>query len=53
MVPYVMVGLDCMVLAVGSNMVESLWVRLKRQANKADVIVGVYYKLHSQDDNTN
>lgn len=30
----VMEALDCMELAVGENTVESLWVRIKEQANK-------------------
>ncbi|GAB0203247.1 hypothetical protein GRJ2_002790300 [Grus japonensis] len=34
-------------------MVESLCVRIKGKANKADVVVGVYYQLPSQGDNTN
>lgn len=35
-----------------SDMVESFWVRIKGQANKVDVVVGVYYNPHGQDDNT-
>lgn len=32
-----------MVLTVGDNMVESLWVRIKGKASKTDVVVLVYY----------
>ena len=41
-----------MELAVGDGTVESLWVRLKGQTNKVDVIVGVYYRPPSQDGDT-
>ena len=47
---YVMEGLDCTGLAVGDDMVESLWVRTKGKANKACVVVGVYYRPLSQHD---
>ena len=46
---YVTEGLDCTELSVGDDMVESLWVRIKEQANKGDVIVGVYYRPPSED----
>ncbi|GAB0203307.1 hypothetical protein GRJ2_002796300 [Grus japonensis] len=49
---YVTEGLDCTELSVGDDMVESLWVRIKGQANKGDVVVGVYYRPPSQDDAT-
>lgn len=39
MVIYVMEGLDCIEPAVGGEMAESLWVRIKRQAKRADAIV--------------
>ena len=39
---YIREGWDCMALAVGVDMVESLWVRIKGKANKADVVVEVY-----------
>ncbi|KAJ7408181.1 mitochondrial fission process protein 1 [Willisornis vidua] len=42
--------LECMELTVGNGSVESLWVRIKGQTNNVDVIVGVYYRSHSQDD---
>ncbi|GAB0206625.1 mitochondrial enolase superfamily member 1 [Grus japonensis] len=49
---YVTEGLDCTELSVGDDTVESLWVRIKGQANKGDVTVGVYYRPPSQDDIT-
>ncbi|GAB0186493.1 hypothetical protein GRJ2_001114600 [Grus japonensis] len=49
---YVTEGLDCTELSIGDDMVKSLWVRIKGQANKGDVIVGVYYRPPSQDDAT-
>ncbi|GAB0190604.1 hypothetical protein GRJ2_001525700 [Grus japonensis] len=49
---YVTEGLDCTELSVGDDTVESLWVRIKGQANKGDVVVGVYYRPPSQDDAT-
>lgn len=48
----VMEALDCMELAVGENTVESLWVRIKEQANKGCVVLRVYYRLHRHHDNT-
>lgn len=49
---YVTEGLSCTELTVGNDTLESLWIRIKGQANKVDVIVGVYYKPPSQVDNT-
>ena len=43
----------CTELAAGNDMVESLWVRIKGQANKVDIAVGVYDRPPCQDDNTN
>lgn len=40
-----------MELAVGYDTVENLWVRIKDQANKVDVMVVVYYRTLNQDDN--
>lgn len=37
----------------GDGMVESLWVKTRKQTNNADVIVGVYCGLPSQDEDTN
>lgn len=45
-------GLNWTKLAVDNDMVESLWVRFKGEANKADVIVRVYYRPLSQDVDT-
>ena len=42
--------MDCTLLAVDHDTVESLWVRMKGKAKKADV--GVYYEPPNQDDNT-
>lgn len=53
MVIYVMEGLDCIEPTVGGEMAESVWVRIKRRAKRADAIVRVYYRPPSQDDNTN
>lgn len=36
-------GWDCMQLAAGDDMIESLWVRITGKANNADVVVGVYH----------
>lgn len=44
--------LECMELTFGNGTVLSLWVRIKGQTNKMDVIVGVYYKPPSQDNDT-
>lgn len=41
-----------MELPAGNSTVESLWVTMKGLANKMDVIVGVCFWPHSQDDNT-
>ena len=37
---------------VGGDMVESHWVRIRGKANKADVVMGVYYKSPNLDDDT-
>lgn len=42
---YLTKELGCMEFAVGDDMVESLWVKIKGKANKVDVIVGVYNRL--------
>lgn len=41
-----------MELSVGNNMVESLWVRIKGQGNKEDVVAGVCYRPPRQDKTT-
>lgn len=45
-------GLDRTEPAVGSDMVGSLCVKIKGQANIEDIIVGVYYRPPRQDDDT-
>lgn len=45
-------GLDCTELVVGDDTVESLFVRLKGQANKGDVTMGLSYRPPRQDDDT-
>jgi len=42
-----------MELSVGNGMAEILWVRAKGVAYKGDVVVRVYYRPPSQDDDTN
>jgi len=42
-----------MALAVDDSVVESLSVRMKRKANKADVVVGVCYRLPIHNNTTN
>ena len=37
-------------LNAGSNKVDSLWVRIRGKANKADILVGVSYRLPNQDE---
>lgn len=49
---YVAGGLDCMEPMVNSSMIEGLWLGIKRWENNVDVIVGVYYRPHSQDGDT-
>lgn len=39
---YVMDGLQWMVLTVDNGVIKSLWVKIKGQTIKADVIRGVY-----------
>ncbi|KAK4806962.1 hypothetical protein QYF61_027329 [Mycteria americana] len=48
---YVRERLDCTALTVSDNVVENLWVRIRKVENKGDV-VGVYYQSPSQDDST-
>lgn len=44
--------LSCMEHAVGDDKFESLWITMKGQASEVDVIVEVYDRLPSQDDDT-
>ena len=37
-------GFDVVELKAGNDKVESLWVRIRGRANKADILVGVCYK---------
>jgi len=41
-----------MAFRVGDYMIETLWVRMKWKTNKVNVVVGVYYQPHSQDDDS-
>ena len=45
-------GLDCTALAAEDNMVESLCLKIRGKAKKADVLAGVCYGSPSQDDDT-
>lgn len=49
---YVMKGLDCMELSFGNNKVDSFLVRVKRSANKGDIVEEVDYIPPSQDEDT-
>ncbi|PKU49676.1 mitochondrial fission process protein 1 [Limosa lapponica baueri] len=46
---YVRDRLECLEVNNGNGSVECLWVRLKGKANKADIMVGVYYRPPNQD----
>ena len=39
-------------LMTGENKVESLWVKIRARANKADILVGVCYRPPNQDEDT-
>lgn len=41
-----------MELAAGNGMVKGLWIRIKEQTKKADVIAGVHCRPLTQDDDT-
>ncbi|KAJ7406973.1 hypothetical protein BTVI_64322 [Pitangus sulphuratus] len=41
---------DCLDLEVSDNKVECLWVRIRGKANKANILVGVCYRLPNQDE---
>ncbi|MFV8201551.1 hypothetical protein ACNQ1D_26440, partial [Enterobacter cloacae complex sp.6700005] len=49
---YVREQLECIELHLGESdvAVESLWVRIKRQAGKGDTVVGEYYRPPDQDE---
>lgn len=36
----------------GENKVESLWVKIRGRADKADILVGVCYRSPNQDEET-
>ena len=44
--------LECIELGPGASeeVVESLWVRIKGQAHKGDITVGVYYRPPDQEE---
>lgn len=37
-------------MSIGDDTVESLWIRIKGQANQGDVTVAIYYRSPIQDD---
>ena len=39
-------------LMTGDDKVESLWVKIRGRADKADILVGVCYRLLNQDEET-
>ena len=39
-------------LMTGDNKVESLWVKIRGRADKADILVGICYRLPNQDEET-
>ena len=48
---YVREQLECIELCLADEeRVESLWVRIKRQAHKGDITVGVYYRPPDQEE---
>ncbi|KAK4828578.1 hypothetical protein QYF61_027668 [Mycteria americana] len=49
---YVRECLDRLELDDGDDRVECLWVRIRRKANKADIVVGVCYRPPNQDEET-
>ncbi|PKU45859.1 rna-directed dna polymerase from mobile element jockey-like [Limosa lapponica baueri] len=46
---YVRDRFECLEVNNGNDSVQCLWVRLKGKANKADIMVGVYYRPPNQD----
>jgi len=49
---YVREQLECIELGLGADeeRVESLWVRIKGQAHRGDITVGVYYRPPDQEE---
>ena len=39
-------------LMTGDNKVESLWVKIRGRADKADILVGICYRPSNQDEET-
>ena len=39
-------------LMTGDNKVESLWVKIRGRADKADILVGICYRPPNQDEET-
>ena len=46
---YVKKDCECMEINDGDDRMESLWVRIKKKANKTDIIMGVCYRPPIQD----
>ena len=49
---YVRECFDVTELMAGDDKVESLWVKIRGRADKADILVGVCYRLPNQDEGT-
>ena len=49
---YVRECFDVTELMAGDDKVESLWVKIRGRADKADILVGVCYRLPNQDEET-
>ena len=49
---YVRECFDCLEINDGDDRVGCLWVRIRERANKADILVGVCYRLPNQDEET-
>lgn len=49
---YIRVCFDVVELSAGGDNIESLWVRIRRKANKANILVEVCYRPSSQDEGT-
>ncbi|GAB0206897.1 hypothetical protein GRJ2_003155300 [Grus japonensis] len=47
---YVRECFDCLELNDGDNRVECLWVRIRGNANKADILLGAFYRPPNQDE---
>lgn len=45
-------GLGCMELAVGDNMVDSCWVKIKGKENNANAAVEIHCRPPGHNDNT-